>query len=86
LGRTYFDSLAESLLKAEGRGAIATISPSGLSLHGDAKRFHREILRELLHGGHARLGDAWMAAQLRAPSAELLAIYHLFGDPAMTLR
>ena len=58
-----FDSLAESLLKAEGRGAIAAFSPSGLSLDGPAHQYHRALMAELTSGRHERLGDAVLAAQ-----------------------
>jgi len=34
----YFDALAEELLKAEDKGAIAVLSPSGLSLNAPAHR------------------------------------------------
>ena len=85
-----FDSLAESLLKAEGRGAIASFSPSGLSLDGPAHLLHRALMQELTRGSHERLGDAVLAAQKAYTEAgampELLSIYHLFGDPAMTIR
>jgi hypothetical protein len=86
----YFDALAESLLKAEGKGAIAAFSPSGLSLNDAAHVFHRAMLVEILEGGHNRLGDAVLAAQATYAESgalpEMLAIYHLFGDPAMKLR
>ena len=86
----FFNALAEALLKAEGKGAIAAFSPSGLSLNGPAHVFHRAMLEELLDGGHARLGDAVLAAQSAYVQSgalpEMLAIYHLFGDPAMTLK
>ena len=86
----FFDSLAEALVEAEDRGAIAAISPSGLSLDGPAHRFHKLLLNEILHGGHERLGDAILAAQSDYVDAgaypELLRIYHLFGDPALRLR
>ena len=85
-----FDSLAESLLKAEGRGAIAAVSPSGLSLDGPAHQYHRALMAELTSGRHARLGDAFLAAQTSYGRTglmpELLAAYHLFGDPALTIR
>ena len=42
-----FDSLTESLLKADGRGAIAGFSPSGLSLDGPAHQYHRALMAEL---------------------------------------
>ena len=84
-----FDSLAESLLKAEGKGVIAAFSPSGLSLDGPAHLYHRLLLTELLHGGHHALGDAILAAQTNYVDAggylELLSIYHLLGDPALSI-
>ena len=86
----YFDSLGEVLVKADGKGAIAAFSPSGLSLNGPAHRFHRALLEELLSGEHAVLGDAVLAAPERYADSgvfpELLTIYHLFGDPALRLR
>jgi hypothetical protein len=86
----YFDAFAEELVKVEGRGAVAALSPSGLSLNDPAHRFHKALLEELLSGKHARLGDAILAAQARYADAgsflELLSIFHLFGDPAMSSR
>ncbi|GMR24644.1 MAG: hypothetical protein BMS9Abin37_3222 [Acidobacteriota bacterium] len=44
----------------------------------------------LVHQDHERLGDAVLAAQKTYASSgafpELLAIYHLFGDPALRLK
>jgi hypothetical protein len=84
------NSLAEELLKAEGRGAMGAFSPSGLSLNGPAQRYHKALLSELLSGKRARLGDAILAAQAayadRGEFLELLSIYHLLGDPALLLR
>jgi hypothetical protein len=86
----HFNSLSEELIKAEGKGAIATFSPSGLSLDAPAHLFHKAVLEELVSGGHQRLGDAVLAAQqayaYSGAFSELLSIYHLFGDPAMELR
>jgi hypothetical protein len=85
----FFDSLAEELLKAEGKGAVAVFAPSGLSLNGPAHQLHKALLRELFEGGQRRLGDAILAAQARyletGSLPELLAIYHLFGDPALRI-
>jgi hypothetical protein len=85
-----FDSLGEALVKAEGRGAVAAVSPSGLSLDGPAHLYHRAVMAELTGGRHARLGDALLAAQRAYAEAalmpELLAVYHLLGDPATSLR
>ena len=85
-----FNSLTESLLKIEGRGAIASFSPSGLSLDGPAHQYHRALMAELTGGRHARLGDALLAAQKTYAGTglmpELVGIYHLFGDPASVIR
>jgi len=81
----FFDSLAEALLKAEDKGVIEAFSPSGLSLNVPAHRYHGALLKELLDGGHARLGDAVLPPQeAYADSSafpELLVVYHLFGEP-----
>jgi len=86
----YFNSLSEELVKAEGKGAIAAFSPTGLSLNGPAHLYHEAFLSELVSGDHRRLGDALLAAQAAYADTgafpELLSIYHLFGDPAMELR
>ncbi len=86
----YYNSLAEELLKADGKGAIAAFSPSGLSLNEPAHLFHKALVGELISGKHERLGDAVSAAQaVYAASGafqELLSIYHLLGDPALRLR
>ena len=86
----FFNSLSEELVKAEGKGAIAAFSPSGLSFNGPAHVYHQALLTELFHGGHQRLGDAIVAAQEAYTGTgawpELLSIYHLLGDPALTLR
>ena len=84
------NSLAEELVKAEGKGAIAAFSPSGLSLNDAAHLYHKAVLAEITSGRHARLGDALLAAQSAYADSgsfpELLSIYHLFGDPAMKIR
>jgi len=84
------DALPEALLKAEGRGAIAAFSPSGLSLDGPAHQYHRAVMAELVSGTHERLGDAILAAQHAYAQTglmpELLSVYQLLADPAMRLR
>jgi hypothetical protein len=85
-----FDALPEALLKAEGRGVVAAVSPSGLSLDGPAHQYHRAVMAELVSGTHERLGDAILAAQTAYAQAglmpELLTVYHLLGDPAMRIQ
>jgi hypothetical protein len=84
-----FDALAEAFVKAEGRGAVAAFSPSGLSQDVAAHAFHRALMAEIARGTHARLGDAVLAAQEAYAETgampELLGIYHLLGDPGMRI-
>ncbi len=84
------NSMSEAFVKAEGKGAIAAFSPSGLSVNDAAHRFHKALLQEILSGRHDRLGDAVLAAQKAYADSgafpELLSIYNLFGDPALRLR
>lgn len=86
----YFNSIAEELVLARDKGAIAAFSPSGLSLNGPANLYHQALLQELFNGSHGRLGDAILAAQEAYAETgvfpELLSIYHLLGDPALTLK
>jgi Peptidase family C25/Propeptide_C25 len=85
-----FDSLAEALVKAEDKGAIAAVSPSGLSLDSAAHLYHKALVAQIASGRHARLGDAILAAQSDYTDTgafpELLRVYNLLGDPAMSLR
>jgi hypothetical protein len=77
-------------VKAGGRGAIAGVSPSGLSLDGPAHEYERAVMGELVSGRHERLGDAILAAQRAYAETglmpELLGVYQLLGDPALLLR
>jgi hypothetical protein len=86
----YLDSLAEALVKAEGKGAIATFSPSGMSVNGPASVYHEALLQEIVSGRHQRLGDAVLAAQVTyadsGASPEILGLYQLLGDPALRIR
>ena len=45
-----FNSLAEELVKAEGKGAIAAFSPSGLSINDAAHVYHKAVLAEIASG------------------------------------
>jgi hypothetical protein len=85
-----YDSLAEAFLKVDGRGVIAAISPSGLSLETPAHAFHRALMAELTSGAHVRLGDAVLAAQKAYADSgampELLSVYQLLGDPGLRIQ
>jgi hypothetical protein len=82
----YFDSLAERLVKAEGRGAIAAVAPSGLSLSYPPIGTTRPLKDP--PGRHERIGDAIAApggllrSGLRSSSRSLTSLEsgHRFDD------
>jgi peptidase C25-like protein len=84
------NSLSEALLKAQGKGVVGAISPSGLSVNDPAHVFHKALLQEILSGRHERLGDAVLAAQEAYAQTgalpEILSIYNLLADPALRIR
>jgi hypothetical protein len=84
------NSLAEQFLKAEGKGAVAAFSPTGLALDEAAHVYHELLIGQIVSGTHERLGDALLAAQsdyaATGAMPELLSVHHLLGDPAMMLR
>jgi hypothetical protein len=86
----YNNSLAERLVLADGKGAIAAFSPSGLSVDEAAHVYHRAVVSEVETGQHERLGDLLLAAQADYAATgafpELLSLYHLFGDPGLRVR
>jgi hypothetical protein len=86
----FNNSLAERLVLADKKGAIAAFAPSGLSLNDAAHLYHRAMVAELENGHHQRLGDLLLAAQAQYAATgafpELLDIYTLFGDPGLRVR
>lgn len=82
--------LAEAFLGAPGAGAVATISPTGLSQDADAVEINREIMELMACGSRARLGDivgqSFSIYNRQAPEPFTpVWIYNLLGDPALQL-
>ena len=86
----FNNSLAERLVLADLRGAIAAFAPSGLSQNDAAHVYHRAFVAELEYGNHLRLGDLLLAAQTQYAASgafpELLDLYNLLGDPGLRIR
>ena len=87
---SVMNSLAEELLKAEGKGAIGVFAPSSLSVNWAAVLYHEALVGELTSGRHERLGDAVLAAQSTyadtGARSDHLSIYQLLADPALKIR
>jgi hypothetical protein len=86
----FNNSLAERLVLADQRGAIAAFAPSGLSQNDAAHVYNRAVVAELEYGQHLRLGDLLLAAQAQYAASgafpELLDIYNLLGDPGLRIQ
>ena len=86
----FLNSLAEELVKAEGKGAIGAFAPSSLSVNWAARLYHEALVAEIASGRHERLGDALLAAQSAYADSgarpEMLRIYQLLADPALKIR
>ncbi len=82
-------SLGESFVRASGKGAVASWSPTGLGVASGHDLLDRGFLSAVFLGGAADLGEATMAGKLLLWSAgvhlDLVDTYVLFGDPALQL-
>ncbi len=79
------DSLAESLLKANG-GAAAVWASSAQCLPGEQETLNQELYRLLFGGGSITVGEAAARAKLAVTDADVRRSWILFGDPAMRLK
>ncbi len=79
----YTESLAETLLKTPGGGALAVWASSGLTDSGEQLPLGKEFLRRLINEG-LTLGEAARAAKALAGS-DVRRTWILFGDPTMRM-
>ena len=82
-------SLAETLQRRQGGGAVAAISPSGLGITPDQQNFRRILMTVLFKDGVRDLGTALTKTKRQyydtyGPNY-LIGTMTLFGDPAMRL-
>jgi hypothetical protein len=71
------NSLAEQFLKAEGRGAVAAFSPTGLALDEPAHLYHELLIGQIASGSHERLGTpARRSGRLRRCRSHAGALVH----------
>ncbi len=86
------DTLDESLLRAAGAGAVAVWGASGNGLALGHNVLHQSFYQSVFDDGRTELGAATNAALADLyPYAggsynDLIDTYHLFGDPAMSLK
>jgi hypothetical protein len=80
------DSLAESVLKAEGGGAYAVWASSGMTEPNAQAAANRELYRILFGEPGVRLGDAVRRAKAGTPDRDVRRTWVFFGDPSSRLR
>ncbi|HEX7957515.1 MAG TPA: C25 family cysteine peptidase, partial [Pyrinomonadaceae bacterium] len=84
---TGLDSLAESVLKAEGGGAYAVWASTGMTGPAAQAEANRELYRILFtEGDTVRLGDAVRRAKAATPDRDVRRTWVFFGDPSGRLR
>jgi hypothetical protein len=83
------DALAEVITRADGRGAIASWSPTGLGVASGHDYMNRGFLNAMLKDVVGTIGKGTAVGKLRlwatGTSLDLLDTYLLFGDPALRL-
>ncbi len=83
-----FQSFAEELVLAKGRGAVAVLSSSRLANPYDNASLNEFLFRKLFPADKSlvRLGDAVMAAKNARGNNTNDQVYHLLGDPTLVLK
>lgn len=83
------NSMAESLVRADGKGAVAAWSPTGLGVSTGHDLLNSGFFDGLFSGAATTVGEATLAGKQRLwdkrLALDLLDTYHLFGDPALRL-
>ena len=81
------DSLAESLMKASGGGAMAVWASSGMTMPDLQALMNQEVYRQLFLGGKAvTLGEAMARAKAAINNSDIRQTWILFGDPTIKLK
>ena len=89
--RPTLPSLAESLVRADGKGAIASFSPSGFGLANGHDILAQGIYQAFFVDGNTQFGAAATFAKFYLAAngpgfSDLIDTYNLLGDPASQLK
>jgi hypothetical protein len=82
----YYETLAESLLKARRGGAVAVWTSSGLTLPGRQAVMNQALIRLLFNGEGLTIGEAVMRAKAATNDPDVRKTWILFGDPTTRLK
>lgn len=89
-GKDY-SSLAESMVRAAGKGAVASLSPTGFGLGSGHHYLNDSLFEAFFYKGITQIGPAVTYAKLQLASQSglynyMVDTYLLFGDPALRLQ
>jgi len=82
----YQESLAETLLKADGGGAVAVWASSALTDPGGQAMLNMALYQRLFDGSDPALGDALLQAKSAITDPYVRSSWIFFGDPSMKLK
>ena len=82
----YSETLAESLIKASGGGAVAIWASSGLTEPQNQAVMNKELIKLLFNGQSLTLGEATARAKASVSDQDIRKTWILFGDPTTKLR
>jgi len=86
-----YECLGEELMRTNGRGAVACLSPSAFGVPPNQERLMQDLFTAVFADGQSRVGPAVaqakhdLAVSLGAEAGNLVNTLILFGDPALTL-
>ena len=81
----YYETLAESFLKAKDGGAVAVWTSSGLTEPDKQSVMNKEMIRLLFNGEGLTIGEAAMKAKASVTDQDIRKTWILFGDPSTRL-
>ncbi|MCX5707990.1 MAG: C25 family cysteine peptidase [Candidatus Omnitrophica bacterium] len=88
----FFECLAEELIRAQDKGAVAVLAPSGMSLTSQqailAEGLYDSLFKqqERILGSAVAKGKLYLFQEAADTTGEALKQFNLFGDPALVLR
>jgi hypothetical protein len=80
------ESLAETLLRTPGGGAVAAWASSGVTASATQALVNEELFRLIFQGAYATVGEAAAAAKRVVTNRDLRRSWIFFGDPALRLK
>jgi hypothetical protein len=82
----YYETLAESFLKAKNGGAVAVWTSSGVTEPDKQAVMNKEMIRLLFNGEGFTIGEAAMKAKAATSDPDVRKTWILFGDPTTRLK